>query len=81
MNTPSIDSDSIRIGTYGLKSLSRSSGLVSTSLREDQAQNASAIIMKTAVRITVITVDRIIWLRSGISSLTVVNTNLEIRGF
>ena len=81
MYTPNIESDSMRIVMYGLISLRISIGLISVSGREDQAQKVSAIIMNTAARIAVITVDRIISLRSGSSSLTVVNTNLENRGF
>ncbi len=52
-------------------------GLVVMTSGEDHAQKANPKTIKTAVRRTVIIVERIVSLLSGISSLTVLHTDLE----
>lgn len=81
MNRPNINSASKIPVSQGLIPLSISIGLISASGREDQTHNVSVIIMNTTARVAVITVERIIWLLSGVSSLTVVHTDLENRDF
>ena len=71
---PNTKSISKIIVMNGLISLSASTGLSTSGA--DQAQNASARDKKIAVKITVINVDLIISLRSGISSLKDLNTDL-----
>ena len=60
-------------------SLSAPTGLVPITSGADHAQKASPRLNRTTVRITVMIVDRIIALRSGMSSLNVSHTGLGIR--
>ena len=67
--------------TAGLNSLIAPTGLVAMTSREDQAQKASPKTTNTTVNNIVRTVERRRSLLSGISSLTVLYTDLGPRGF
>jgi hypothetical protein len=78
---PDMTSISMIGARNGLMSLSTSIGLNSVSMTsgEDHAHSANPTLNSTTVRITVMIVDRIISLRSGISSLNVSHTGLGVR--
>ena len=81
MKTMTITITSMRIVAAGFISFIAPTGLVSMTSGDDQAQKASPKIKNTAVRNTVIIVERISSLLSGVSSLTVLSTDLGTRGF
>nr|KXH70814.1 MAG: hypothetical protein AM325_00355 [Candidatus Thorarchaeota archaeon SMTZ1-45] len=68
---------SIKTVRAGFNSLIAPTGLVAMTSGEDQAQKVSPKMKNTIVKTTVIIVERIISLLSGISSLTVLHTTLE----
>ena len=81
MKTISITNISMRTVRAELRSFIAPTGLESITSGEDHAQNANPNIMNTTVSSTVIMEERSILLLSGVSSLTVLRTDLETRGF
>ncbi len=81
MKAITITNTSIRTVTAGFMAFIAPTGLESMTSGDDHAQKASPKIKNTAVSNTVIIVERIIVLLSGVSSLTVLYTDLGNRGF
>lgn len=81
MKDITINRTSIRTVIAGFKAFIAPTGLESMISGEDHAQKASPKTKNTTENITVIIVERIISLLSGVSSLTVLHTDLGNRGF
>ena len=75
---PNIARISMSGARKGFIAFNAPTGEVATTSSADQAQKTRLTIKRSAVNITVITVDRIISSRSGISSLNLFHTGLGV---